>query len=140
MECVCFVGNFHAPKYWGNKRYLNHPNGVECINIFRMSRTSFINLAHCLRIYGQLKDKHVKVEEVLGMFLFITAHAHKQRIASHFFQHSLDTVHHHVRRVARALCRMAKLIIQPSHMMGVHPYVQGNPKYYHWFKVHACSN
>ena len=100
-----------------------------------MSQTTFRKLAHCLREHGELKDQNIMVEESLGIFLFITCHYAKMRTAGHFFQHSLDTIHRHMKHVSRALCTMAKLIIRPTHMEGVHPYVRCNRNYYPWFKV-----
>jgi hypothetical protein len=35
----------------------------------------------------------------------------------------------------RALCNLGKILIRPREVVGVHPYIQDNPKYFPWFAV-----
>lgn len=40
-----------------------------------------------------------------------------------------------------ALCRLGKdEILRPTHVIGVHPYVQTNPLYFPWFEVMVLFN
>ncbi|KAB1226376.1 hypothetical protein CJ030_MR1G020593 [Morella rubra] len=113
------------------KEILENPDGTVCRQLFRISQSTFISVCRALRVRGELEDENVSVEEAFGMFAWTVGH----KATGHFFPHSTDTVDQHVKRVARALSKMSKDVIRPRHIEGVHPYVQGNPKYYPWFQV-----
>jgi hypothetical protein len=57
------------------------------------------------------------------------------RVAADRFQHSTESISRHVKCVMRALCNLGKILIRPREVVGVHPYIQDNPKYFPWFAV-----
>jgi hypothetical protein len=101
--------------------------------MFHMEPLEFITLCCELRICGHTWD--VTVEEAIAIFVLIVGHCQGQRVESDRFQHSTETINRHFKTVMRALQRLGKTYIRVRHRNGVHPHLQGNPKYYPWFKV-----
>jgi hypothetical protein len=112
-----------------------HGHRGTCYKLFRVKRDTFVSLADVLRA-NYLQDTHfVSVEESLAIFCLIVGHCQGIRATVDRFQHSTETISHHFKGVMRALCNLGKILIRPRNIDGVHPYIQGNPKYYPWFEV-----
>ncbi|XP_042961477.1 uncharacterized protein LOC122296110 [Carya illinoinensis] len=104
---------------------------------------AFQALCDRLRRDVALRDstREVTFEEALGMFCYTVRHGVVQRNSANLFQHSVETVNRHVYAVMLALCRLARHVIKPSQTIGVMPCIEGNPRYYPWFKkCHAAMD
>ncbi|XP_042939606.1 uncharacterized protein LOC122274656 [Carya illinoinensis] len=110
-----------------------HPKN--CRNMFRMEVYAFQALCNTLHTNAILEStREVSVEEVVAMFTFTVGHGTIQRVTGDRFQHSSETVNRHVNAVMRELCRLAPKVIAPTHVTGVVPYIESNPKHYTWFE------
>ncbi|KAL7607165.1 hypothetical protein Lser_V15G15680 [Lactuca serriola] len=73
---------------------LLHHNPLQCVEVPRMSRGSFVRLCAHFRVNYALKDsKHVSVEEKMAMFLMMIGHNQRYVIIKRRFQHSKQTIH-----------------------------------------------
>jgi len=116
--------------------YMLNGYPVSCFQMFHMEPSDFIALGFELRERQFIKStRNLDVEESIVIFLLLTGHCQGQRIAADRFQHSTETINRHYNKVLKALGHLAKVYIKVRHRTGVHPHVQGNPKYYPWFKV-----
>ncbi|XP_042962482.1 uncharacterized protein LOC122296751 [Carya illinoinensis] len=110
-----------------------HPKN--CKNMFRMEVYAFQALCNTLRTDSILEStREVSVEEAVAMFAFTVGHGTVQQVKGDRFQHSSETINRHVGAVMRALCRLAPQVIAPTHVDGVAPYIEGNPRHYPWFE------
>jgi hypothetical protein len=116
--------------------YMLNGYPVSCFQMFHMEPSDFIALGFELRERQFIKStRNLDVEESIVIFLLLTGHCQGQRIAADRFQHSTETINRHYNKVFRAVDHLAKVYIKVRHRTGVHSHVQGNPKYYPWFKV-----
>ncbi|XP_042939406.1 protein ALP1-like [Carya illinoinensis] len=93
-----------------------HPKN--CRNMFRMEVYGFQALCNTLRTDSILEStREVSVEKAVAMFAFTVGHGTVQRVT-----------------VMQALCRLAPQVIAPTHVDGVAPYIEGNPRHYPWFE------
>ncbi|CAI9282448.1 unnamed protein product [Lactuca saligna] len=77
---------------------LLHRNRLQCVEVLRMSRDSFVRLCAHFRANYSLKDnKHVSVEEKIAMFLMMIGHNQCYVIIKQRFQHSKQTIHKFLR-------------------------------------------
>ncbi|XP_062164951.1 uncharacterized protein LOC133871533 [Alnus glutinosa] len=114
--------------------YMLNSHPVPCFHMFCMEPPDFIALCFELKERQFIKStRNLHVEESVAIFLLLTGHSQGQRIAANRFQHSTKTINRHYNKVLRALGHLAKVYIKVRHRTGVHPHVQGNPKY-PWFK------
>lgn len=115
---------------------LNHPSTTNFQNNYRMVPRVFRLLADILVAEGGYKPtERVGVQEALCMFMKIVGHGETHRQVMDRFQHSGETVNSCFHGILDALCRLAPRIICPRHIEGIHPHIEGNPKYDPWFKV-----
>ena len=75
------------------------------------------------------------MEEAFAIFYLIAGHSQGMRVAANWFQHTTETISRHVKCVIMALCNLGKILIRLRQVVGVHPYIQDNPKYFPWFAV-----
>jgi len=116
--------------------YMLNGHPVPCFQMFRMEPPDFIALCFELKERQFIKStRNLDVEESVAIFLLLTGHCQGQRIAADCFQHSTETINRHYNKVLKALGHLAKVYIKVRHKTAMHPHVQGNPKYYPWFKV-----
>lgn len=108
--------------------------------MFRMDVYAFRALCELLRADAALYDstQKVSVEEALAMFCFTIGHGVVKRTIGDRFQHS-ETITRHVYAVMQALCRLARRVIAPTHMIGITPYIQRSLRHYMWFEVTVFS-
>jgi hypothetical protein len=100
-----------------------------------MQRGTVVSLVDVLRVNYLEDTRFISVKEVLAIFCLIVGHRQGMGVACDQFQHSIETISRHVKHVMRALCNLSKILIRPMQVVGVHPYVQDNPKYFPWFEV-----
>ena len=100
-----------------------------------MQRDTFVSLRNFFRANYLEDTRALSVEESLAIFYLIVGHQQGIRVTVDRFQHSTETISRHFKRVMRALCNLGKTIIRPRQVDEVHPYIQGNPKYFPWFEV-----
>ena len=90
-------------------------NNLQCVELLRMSRDSFVRLCAHFRIQGWLKDStHISVEEKMAMFLMMLGHNQRFRVIKRRFQHSTSTVHRCFHEVLGKMMHFAKEIIVPT--------------------------
>ncbi|KAI8525369.1 hypothetical protein RHMOL_Rhmol13G0224900 [Rhododendron molle] len=76
----------------------------------------------------------LSVEESLAMFLYICGHNERHRVVGHWFQHSTDTISKHFKRMRRALCTVAPIIIQPPNLDATPSEILNDARYYPYFE------
>ncbi|GAV63127.1 LOW QUALITY PROTEIN: DDE_4 domain-containing protein, partial [Cephalotus follicularis] len=114
------------------KEMLNGPPQA-CYEILRIQPSTFSYFCEVLR-KGALRTNNIMVEEQVEMFLYIVGKHFDQRSICDHFQHSLETVNRHCRRVMRAVAKIGKHLIYPSNDDDLPPHIKFNEKYYPWFK------
>lgn len=109
---------------------------INCINQLRMRKEVFWKLASNLRDRGLLCDTiHVSVEEQLAMFLHTVGHNLRNRVIGFFVKRSSETVSRYFNEVLRALCYLAKDMIQ-LRSIDTHSKIVSNPgRFYPYFEV-----
>ncbi|XP_023762272.1 uncharacterized protein LOC111910668 [Lactuca sativa] len=94
---------------------LLHHNPLQCLEVLRMSRESFVRLCAHFRVNYALKDsKHVSVEEKMAIFLMIISHNQRYVIIKRRFQHSKQTIHKFFHEVLDKMLLFAHEIIVPT--------------------------
>ncbi|XP_059301778.1 uncharacterized protein LOC132053679 [Lycium ferocissimum] len=89
-------------------------NETRCYENFRMKKAVFIDLSNDLTIkYGLKPTRGMSIHEMLGIFLMTCAHGVGNRMIQDIFQHSGETIHRHFHSVLKAVCKLARDIIQP---------------------------
>ena len=104
----------------------------------RMDTDTFQSLAHILVEGGFLNmspKMRCGVEEQLGMFLFVCGQRVNFHVTGDRFQRSSETVGRQFKRITKALCRLATVIIQPPNYNYVDAKVYNNTKFYSRFQV-----
>ncbi|KAK6134848.1 hypothetical protein DH2020_031389 [Rehmannia glutinosa] len=76
----------------------------------------------------------VGVRESVAIFLTTVGFASRQRTTCERFQHSLETVSRHVKKVAKALCKLAPELIKPPDMYACSTKIMNDPLLYPYFK------
>ncbi|KAJ4843758.1 hypothetical protein Tsubulata_047051 [Turnera subulata] len=95
----------------------------------------FIQLCEDLKGRGKLAgSKFLTVQEQVGIFLYIICQNERQRVTGDRFQHSLETISTHFKKVLYAVFSLAKHIIVPPSFDETLPEIRNNPKYYPFFK------
>ena len=111
-----------------------HPDRI--YDSFRMDKHVFQRLCCTLKSLQLLEDdRHVGVQEVVAIFLYIVAHSERMRLAAERFQRSKDTIHRQFKRVLTALCALSPHIIHPPNLRETPSEIAGNPKFYPYFEV-----
>ncbi|KAL3715621.1 hypothetical protein ACJRO7_007363 [Eucalyptus globulus] len=81
---------------------------------FRMERHVFLNLCGLMKARGWLKDsRYIKVDEQIGIFLFMICHKNSNRTLCERFQRSGQTISKYFTIVLLAVLKLAKEIIVP---------------------------
>ncbi|CAO2201993.1 unnamed protein product, partial [Urochloa humidicola] len=112
-------------------------NGTDrnCIHQLRMRKDVFWKLSTRLRDAGLLRDTiHVSVEEQLAMFLHTVGHNLRNCVIGFYFKRSGETVSRYFGEVLRALCYLAKDMIN-LRSVETHPKITNNPgRFYPYFE------
>ncbi|XP_052619593.1 uncharacterized protein LOC128125970 [Lactuca sativa] len=94
---------------------LLHRNRLQCVEVLRMSRDSFVRLCAHFRANYSLKDsKHVSVEEKMTMFFMMIGHNQRYVIIKRRFQHSKQTIHKFFYEVLDKMMLFAQDVIVPT--------------------------
>ncbi|XP_052622672.1 uncharacterized protein LOC128127962 [Lactuca sativa] len=94
---------------------LLHRNRLQCVEVLRMSRESFVRLCAHFRANYSLKDsKHVSVEEKMAMFFMMIGHNQRYVIIKRRFQHSKQTIHKFFYEVLEKMMLFAQDVIVPT--------------------------
>ncbi|XP_042950411.1 uncharacterized protein LOC122282544 [Carya illinoinensis] len=110
-------------------------NPRNCRKMFRMDVPAFRHVCNLLQHALTMNPtERTSVEESVGIFCLVVGHAQGQRIVGDRFQHSTETINRHVKTVMRALHKLGRSVIRPTHTEGVHSYIAGNPHCYPWFE------
>ncbi|CAH9126374.1 unnamed protein product [Cuscuta epithymum] len=111
-----------------------HP--LRCYENFRMKPHVFLHLCERLKNLDVLHDsRYLRAGEQLGIGLLVLCLGVGQHTCAERFQHSMRTVHLCVKRVVRALARLAKEVIKPINRGPVQPEIIEKPKWYLYFEV-----
>ncbi|CAH9126372.1 unnamed protein product [Cuscuta epithymum] len=110
-----------------------HP--LRCYENFRMKPHVFLHLCERLKNLDVLHDsRYLRAGEQLGIGLLVLCLGVGQHTCAERFQHSMRTVHLCVKRVVRALARLAKEVIKPINRGPVQPEIIEKPKWYLYFE------
>ncbi|KAL7617295.1 hypothetical protein Lser_V15G00779 [Lactuca serriola] len=105
---------------------LLHRNPLQCVEVLRMSRESFVRLCAHFRVNYALNDsKHVLVEEKMAMFFMMIGHNQRYVIIKRRFQHSKQTVHKFFHEVLDKMLLFAHDIIMPT-SFNLNPNIPGH--------------
>lgn len=101
----------------GDIRHLIYQSDEICHDrFFGMDRNAFSKLCNMLEARGGLKaTKHMLIDELVGMFLYILAHHVKNRIIKRQFRSSGETISRHFKSVLHAIIRLhAEFLEKPD--------------------------
>ncbi|XP_015612211.1 protein ALP1-like isoform X2 [Oryza sativa Japonica Group] len=114
---------------------LYNGSDTTCISQLRMRKEVFWKLASKLRDNGLLCDTiHVSVEEQLAMFLHTVGHNLRNRVIGFYVIRSSETVSRYFNEVLKALCCLAKDMIQ-IRSIETHSKIVSNPgRFYPYFE------
>mgnify|MGYP006934359152 CR=1 FL=1 len=106
-----------------------------CVNMLRLSRSSFFRFCKGFRDRGLLEDTiHMCVEEQVAMFLNTVGHNLRNRLVGTNYGRSGETVSRYFNKVLRAIGELrAELIRPPS--LETPSKIAGNPRWDPYFKV-----
>lgn len=116
-------------------------NPKSCREQLRLDRDMFVSLVNLLIARKLLvHGKFIKVDEQLGICLYIMAKGASYRDVADRFKHSISTICHYFRKVLNALVILSYDIIRPHRdLHEVSPEVEGNSLYWPYFKVMNIS-
>ncbi|XVF65854.1 hypothetical protein PTKIN_Ptkin09bG0284500 [Pterospermum kingtungense] len=94
-------------------RRLVHENDDTAISQLRMSRAAFFKLCEMLQHIGGLKPtRNMDIDEQVAMFLHIIAHHVKNRVISHNFKRSGETISRHFHNVLDAMVHLQDRLLR----------------------------
>jgi hypothetical protein len=101
-------------------RRIIYVSDLACIENTRMDRAAFHKLCDMLQVIGGLHPtRHMRVEELVAMFLHILAHHVKNRMIRRQFVRSGETISRHFINVLLSVLRCHKeLLKQPKPIFG----------------------
>jgi len=111
-----------------------------CKSEFRMEVEIFRAIANLLRAENLLRDtRGVKIEEQLGMFLFMLSHNASIETLKKAFQHSGETIHRKVNEVFDIIPTLTHRFIKLPNPNQTHAKILSNPRFMPFFQVsHIC--
>ncbi|KAK6140364.1 hypothetical protein DH2020_025895 [Rehmannia glutinosa] len=124
-------------KDWLGELLRGHPNRIS--NSLRMQKNSFNALCNLLierNLLNTNRCSRVGVRESVAIFLTTVGFSSRQRTTCERFQHSLETISRHVKRVAKALCKLAPDLIKPTNLQACPQRIMNDPLLYPYFKPH----
>ncbi|KAL2240205.1 UNVERIFIED_CONTAM: hypothetical protein Sindi_0661700 [Sesamum indicum] len=113
----------------------DHPDRI--YNMLRMNKDTFQHLCLFLKGKGVLMDSQrtrISVMESVAIFLQTVGLSERQRTSCERFQHSLETISRHMKRVSRALNLLAPELICPPNFSHIHPRILNNTHFFPYFK------
>ncbi|XP_056164068.1 uncharacterized protein LOC130137309 [Syzygium oleosum] len=102
---------------------------------FRMERHVFLNLCGLMSARGLLKDsRYIRVDEQVGIFLYLVGHKNSNRDLCERFQRSGATINKYFNIVLKAVIELSKEIIKPSSFDVVPEEILMDPNHKRYFK------
>lgn len=106
-----------------------------CLENFRMDKHVFYKLCDILQAKGLLRHTNrIKIEEQLGIFMFIIGHNLRTRAVQELFRYSGETISRHFNNVLNAIMSISLDLFQPPGS-GVPSEIIEDPRFYPYFKV-----
>ncbi|KAH6786747.1 hypothetical protein C2S52_006299 [Perilla frutescens var. hirtella] len=135
LDAWASVNSARARKTWLGELLSGHPDRFP--RSLRMNKNAFIALCELLTSRDLIKvsrNTRVGCEESLAIFLSTVGFTTSQRISCERFQHSLETISRHIKRVTKALNKLALELITNPDFTTVHPKILGSPQLFPYFK------
>ncbi|KAH1043475.1 hypothetical protein GYH30_025352 [Glycine max] len=105
-----------------------------CLDNFRMDKHVFYKLCDILQAKGLLRHTNrIKIEEQLGIFMFIIGHNLRTRAVQELFRYSGETISRHFNNVLNAIMSISLDLFQPPGS-GVPSEIIEDPRFYPYFK------
>lgn len=106
-----------------------------CLENFRMDKEAFYKLCNMLHGRGLLRHTNrIKIEEQLGIFMFIVGHNLRTRAVQELFRYSGETISRHFNNVLSAIIAVSLEMFQPP-KSEVPPAIREDPQFYPYFLV-----
>ncbi|XP_043693028.1 uncharacterized protein LOC122643476 [Telopea speciosissima] len=106
-----------------------------CRSMTRLSKKAFYSLCHLMRERGLLYDnKLVQVDEQLVIFLHTVGHNAKNRVVSHMFGHSGETISRYFNKVLNAIMKLYPLLLKPPSTTTHERITSNRKRFYPYFK------
>ncbi|XP_048138571.1 uncharacterized protein LOC115743588 [Rhodamnia argentea] len=116
-------------------REIIHGHSDRVCEAFRMERHVFLNLCGLFTARGWLGDsRYLKVDEQVGIFLYLLCHGGSNRDLTERFQCSRQTISWYFNLVLKAVRKLAKEIIAPPLFDVVPLEILMDPKHKPYFK------
>ncbi|KAK7848268.1 hypothetical protein CFP56_005238 [Quercus suber] len=118
----------------------SNPN--KCFEMFRMTRSYLLHLVDELIGHGYLKEGQGDVDatQAVAMLLYILGHNTQMGCVADRFQHSIETVSRHFRKVLRAFYSYARHLIKPDPDVVYLPEHLRVNKYCPWFEEGSAND
>ncbi|XP_062190466.1 uncharacterized protein LOC133893457 [Phragmites australis] len=128
----------HTSQYTGAKKMKEILEGHEswCRSEFRMEQEIFKATSNYLRREGLLRDtRGVRVEEQLGMFMFMISHNASNERMQKAFQHSGETIHRHIKAFFDIIPTLTHKFLKLPSSNQTHPKIASDSRFWPFFKV-----
>lgn len=83
---------------------------------------------------GLTPAKHIRVEESVGIFLYMIGQPSSYRNAQEWFQHSSETIHKHFNKVLEVVCKSEKKVIKHVDLVDSSQYIRDDNQCWSYFK------
>ena len=126
----------HTSSLSGAQRVKEILEGHErwCKVEFRMKSHIFRAVAHFLRVENLLRDtRGVKIEEQLGMFMFMLSHNASTERLKKEFQHSGETIHRKITEVFNIIPALTHRFVKMPKVNQTHVKIASDPRYVPFF-------
>ncbi|PWA39969.1 harbinger transposase-derived nuclease domain-containing protein [Artemisia annua] len=101
-------------------------NNLQCTELIRMSRDSFVRLCNHFKERNWLRDrKHISVEEKMFIFLMIVGHNERFSVMKRRLKHSKETIHKCFHEVLTQMLVSSEEVIRPT-TFNPNPNIPGN--------------
>ena len=128
----------HTSSLSGAQRVKEILEGHErwCKVEFRMKSHIFRAVAHFLRVENLLCDtRGAKIEEQLGMFMFMLSHNASTERLKKKFQHSGETIHRKITEVFDIIPALTHRFVKLPNVNQIHVKIASDPRYMPFFQV-----
>uniref|UniRef100_A0A0E0KTI6 Uncharacterized protein n=1 Tax=Oryza punctata TaxID=4537 RepID=A0A0E0KTI6_ORYPU len=108
---------------------------MDCKVAFRMEPHVFKTIANYLREEKLLKDSRgLRIEEKLGIFMFMLAHNASFQDLQYEFKHSGSTLHMHIKYIFKIIRVLTYRFLKLPHTDQTHWNIRTNPRFFPYFK------
>ncbi|BAT16817.1 uncharacterized protein [Oryza sativa Japonica Group] len=127
----------HISRLSGKERLQEILEGhvMDCKVAFRMEPHVFKTIANYLREEKLLKDSRgLRIEEKLGIFMFMLAHNASFQDLQYEFKHSGSTLHRHIKSIFKIIPALTYRFLKLPHANQTHWKIRTNPRFFPYFK------